>query len=461
MNKYTKRYKNFDEFCKEFHTVEDVLKWYKTNKIKWPKDRPGKDSNDNPMSWPDNLLKTKIGLCLDHAVFLHYFCTKHNIEHRMLLIQSAVEVEDNIWCIGHAIGLYKTINGVNFFNIQGQEEHSNELGPYKTFEDAVKKYISIYSNMVINMNILDSNIYKINSKPYWVLLDENDCSLCLDRFYNNYKITQNEIISQGMGTFMVKKYGSRYPFKNSACAIIERNFFDIATHDIKKWLSDNIGKPIFALGLPTIETGLMGSTGGVMASAYGKPFVSQIMSSTFVRPKYALHDDIFTDNILTTNDDGILQMMSSDYLKDKKVRVFKYIGKNPKEKMNKILEYAGADVYREFIYETLSGKDMINDEQIYIDEDFEEVKFDEIKASIENEAYSVLNKFINMKPSLASRYSIVNTNEASQKLKGHSDSVVIMEDSSLGYFACNRNSMRRTKYYSAIKDIVIGSDIDE
>ena len=33
MNKYTKRYKNFDEFCKEFHTVEDVLKWYKTTDV--------------------------------------------------------------------------------------------------------------------------------------------------------------------------------------------------------------------------------------------------------------------------------------------------------------------------------------------------------------------------------------------------------------------------------------------
>ena len=241
---------------------------------------------------------------------------------------------------------------------------------------------------------------------------------------------------------------------------INRSWFEVVGHNIKKWISDTIGKPLFKLGLPTNENGLMGSTGGAVMGVYGRPFVSQIMSSTFVRPKYALHDDIFTDNILTTNDSDTLQMMSSDYLKDKKIRVFKYVGKNPKDKMKKLLESVGKEVNREYIYEEISGKDMINDDQIYIDEDFEEIKFDEVKASIENEAYTVLNKYMSTSPTLANKSSIVSSQEASFKLKGHSDSVVIMEQSGLGYYACNRQTMRRTKYYSSINDIVIGSDID-
>ena len=456
MNKYTKRYKNFDEFCKEIKTMDELLKWYKANNVQWPK-RPKNGSwNDRPMSWPDNLVRTKVGLCWDHAVFMHYFCERNNIPHGNLYIEIYEETENEYWCIGHVIGLYQSENGWNFFNIHGLEETSGELGPYKTADEAIKKYIKMYSSRAYEFDMFNSDLYNIGKKTFWIYLNSDENKI-FDRYYNNYTITQTQISENIIDPIFIRKYGMRYPANKK----INRSWFEIVGHNIKKWISDTIGKPLFKLGLPSNESGLMGSTGGVMASAYGRPFVSQIMSSTFVRPKYALHDDIFTDNILTTNDDGILQMMSSDYLKDKKVRVFKYVGKNPKEKMNKILEYAGADVYREFIYETLSGKDMINDEQIYIDEDFEEVKFNEIKASIENEAYSVLNKFINMKPSLASRYSIVNTNEASQKLKGHSDSVVIMEDSSLGYFACNRNSMRRTKYYSVIKDIVIGSDIDE
>lgn len=456
MNKYTKKYKNFDEFCKEIKTMDELLKWYKANNVQWPKTPKSGDPNDIPMSWPDNLVRTKVGLCWDHAIFMHYFCERNNIPHGNLYIQVFEEVENEYWCVGHVIGLYQTDNGWNFFNIHGQEIYSNELGPYKTSDEAIKKYIKIYSSRAYEMDMFNSNFYNIGKKTFWVYLDSDENKI-FDKYYNRYDLSQNQIGEYTIDPIVKRKYGMLYPANKK----INRSWFEVVGHNIKKWISDNVGKPLFKLGLPSNESGLMGSTGGVMASAYGKPFVSQIMSSTFIKPKYALHDDIFTDNILTTNDDGILQMMSSDYLKDKKVRVFKYVGKNPKEKMNKILEYAGADVYREFIYETLSGKDMINDEQIYIDEDFEEVKFDEIKASIENEAYSVLNKFINMKPSLASRYSIVNTNEASQKLKGHSDSVVIMEDSSLGYFACNRNSMRRTKYYSAIKDIVIGSDIDE
>lgn len=460
MNRYKMKYKTLDSFCKDFHAVEDLLKWYKANKVKWPKDRKNKDANDRPMSWPDNLLQTKVGLCFDHAIFLHYFCMKNHIEHRLLFIQGAVEVKDAIYCIGHAIGLYKSDNGVNFFDIQGEEIHSKELGPYHSFEEAIRKYVSLYSNMVSNSHFFNTNAYKIHKKPFYVVLDENQCSAMYDKYYNDPKITQNEIIDATTTPLMIKKYGSSYPFKYGAARMIERSFFDIAIHDIKQFISEYIGKPLFKLGLPNIESGLMGSTGGAVVGVYGTPFVSQIMSSTFVRPKYGVSNDIFTDNILTTNDNDTLEMMSSDYLKDKKVRVFKYKGKDGNKKLNKIFESVGQEVDRRFIYEAISDKHMYADDQICIDEDFEEIKFDELKAFIENEAYSVLNKYVNMNPTLASRYSVVNTLEASSKLNGHPDNVIIMENADLGYFACNRNTMRRTKYYSSISDIVIGSDID-
>ena len=157
-----------------------------------------------------------------------------------------------------------------------------------------------------------------------------------------------------LNPYFTKKYGSLYD--SNIDRVIYRNPFEILTHAIKNFISEYIGTPLVNLANPKWESGLMGSTGGAIMGVYGRPFVSQIMSSTFVRPKYALHDDIFTDNILTTNDNDTLQMMSSDYLKDKKVRVFKYVGKNPKEKMKKLLESIGKEVNREFIYESLSDK---------------------------------------------------------------------------------------------------------
>jgi len=459
MNKYTKRYKNFDEFCKEIKTMDELLKWYKANNVQWPKVPKSGNANDRPMSWPDNLVRTKTGLCWDHAIFMHYFCKKHNIDHKIMHIRTLFEVQNYTYVFGHVIGIYIGDNGINFFDITGYQKASKEFGPFKSYNEAIETYVNWYTAAAYNYLSSDSNVYKIYRNPYYYVFDSNEYSQLFDRYYNNYKIKQTKMDYELLEPVFIKKYGSDYSLKDTD-KLIFRSPFEILSHGIKNFISEYIGSPLVNLANPKWETGLMGSTGGAVMGVYGRPFVSQIMSSTFVRPKYALHDDIFTDNILTTNDSDTLQMMSSDYLKDKKVRVFKYVGKNPKDKMKKLLESVGKEVNREYIYEELSGKDMINDDQIYIDEDFEEIKFDEVKASIENEAYTVLNKYMNTSPTLASRYSIVNTQEASFKLKNHSESVVIMEHVGLGYFACNRNTMRRTKYYSNINDIVIGSDID-
>ena len=234
------------------------------------------------------------------------------------------------------------------------------------------------------------------------------------------------------------------------------------SHNIKKLISDNIGSPLYNLGLPTNETGLMGSTGTAIASAYGTPFVMQVMDPTFVRPKYAIANDLVTDKIVSAADDDTLKLMNSDdYLKGKKVKIFKYKGSDGKVKIQKILESLGKQVPRSFIYETVSGKEMITDDQIYLDQDFEEVDFSTLRHIVENEAYSVLNKYIQSIPTLASKFNIVNTEEASLKLKDYSDSIVIMENKNLGYFACNKNTLRRTKYYDNINDIMIGSDISD
>ena len=88
MNRYTKQYRNLDEFCKEFNTVEELLKWYKSNNVQWPKTPKSGDGNDRPMAWPDDILKFKIGNCWDHAIFMHYFCKRNNINHAALFIQN-------------------------------------------------------------------------------------------------------------------------------------------------------------------------------------------------------------------------------------------------------------------------------------------------------------------------------------------------------------------------------------
>ena len=462
MNKYTKRYKNFDEFCKEIKTMDELLKWYKANHIKWPDEIPGKDNNDNPMSWPDNLIRTKIGLCWDHAIFAHYFCMKHHIEHRLMHIQIAIETSNEIICIGHVITAYTDENGINFFDITGREEYSKMYGPFMSYNDAIKNYVKSYSEGIYNSISGNYEYYKMIERPFYIVLDENEISAIYDKYYNNYKISQNQIWDRSVKQLMIKKYGANYPWKTMKNPIINRSLFDIATHKISAIISKYIGKPLYDIGSPSLENGLMASTGGAVTGAYGRPFVMQVMSPTFVRPKYAVSNDILTDKILTTDDDDTLSMMDSDYLKGKAIRMFKYNKDNGPAKLNKILESIGQKVNREFIYECVTGKEMFTDDQLYIDEDFTEVDFASLSYLTENTAYSVMNKFIMSSPEYSARLrrrEVCNV-ESVNKLKGRSSDIVIMEDANKGYFAMNKKTLNRTKYFNSISEMTIGSDID-
>ena len=210
MNRYTKKYKNFDEFCKEFNTIDELLKWYKTNNVKWPKTPKSGDANDKVMSWPNDILRTKIGLCWDHAIFMHYFCERNNIPHGILYIQVYLESEKEYWCMGHAIGLYQSENGWNFFNIYGKEEMSGELGPYKSPDEAIRKYVKIYNTMAYNANMFNSDVYNIGKKTFWYYSDANELK-DYDRYFNKYDMNQNKIADEILLPAFKRKYGMLYP----------------------------------------------------------------------------------------------------------------------------------------------------------------------------------------------------------------------------------------------------------
>ena len=456
MNKYKAKYKDFNQFCKSFKTVEDVLRWYKANKIKWPQGL--KDGNDKTFMWPNYIINHKTGNCWDHGLFMHYFCMKHNIPHRLLYIQSFFETKDRKICIGHCIGLYQSEDGVKFFNYTGDYVNSNEFGPFKSFKEAIESYAKRYNANAYNYVWNNPEVFNVDKKCFWVVQDENETSLTYDKYYDTYKVTQNEVFDKECLPLYIKKYGAEYPRDTN----IKRSIIDIGIHAVKAWISQNIGRPIFKLGLPTYETGLMASTGGAVTGAYGRPFVMQVMSPTFVRPKYAVSNDILTDKILTTDDNDTLSMMDSDYLKGKAIRMFKYNKDNGPAKLNKILESIGQKVNREFIYECIAGKEMFTDDQLYIDEDFTEVDFASLSYLTENTAYSVMNKFIMSSPEYSARLrrrEICNV-ESVNKLKGRSSDIVIMEDANKGYFAMNKKTLNRTKYFNSISEMTIGSDID-
>lgn len=193
----------------------------------------------------------------------------------------------------------------------------------------------------------------------------------------------------------------------------------------------------------------------------GNVFVSKIQDPTFVTPRYAVQNDIITDNIVMPNPHKVLKKYPSSYLKGKNIKVYKYIGQNPNKKLMSILNSVDKKVSSlKYIYEALTGRELLDDDQIDYDEDFKLIDFDGIKRTIENDAYSILNEAIfTTIPSLADRYKIVSNNETYKLLSNQPKDIIVLQDSKLGYFATNRKSLRRTKYYNEISDIVIGDDL--
>lgn len=193
----------------------------------------------------------------------------------------------------------------------------------------------------------------------------------------------------------------------------------------------------------------------------GNVFVSKIQDPTFLTPRYAVQNDIITDNIVMPNPHKVLKKYPSSYLKGKNIKVYKYIGQNPNKKLMSILNSVDKKVSNlKYIYEALTGRELLDDDQIDYDEDFKLIDFDGIKRTIENDAYSILNEAIfTTIPSLADRYKIVSNNETYKLLSNQPKDIIVLQDSKLGYFATNRKSLRRTKYYNEISDIVIGDDL--
>lgn len=193
----------------------------------------------------------------------------------------------------------------------------------------------------------------------------------------------------------------------------------------------------------------------------GNVFVSKIQDPTFITPRYAVQNDIITDNLVMPNPHKVLKKYPSSYLKGKKVQIYKYTGQDPNKKLMAILNSVDKKVGSlKYIYEALSGREMLDDDQIDYDKDFKLIDFDGIKRTIENDAYSILNEAIfTTIPSLADRYKVVSNNETYKLLANQSKDIIVLEDSKLGYFATNRKTLRRTKYYNEISDIVIGDDL--
>ena len=213
-SKYTKNYKNLDQFCKAITSPSEVNDWYFVNKVRWFTDKEGLKrtmKRNNPdhkdiIVWPDELLQTKLGICYDHAIFMHYCCERFGIKNAILIIAATVEFpfKKELTMLGHAVTIYE-LPGIGWYLFNYQTNLGSVLGPYNSIEDTVKAYKNWYT---VHLLRIPTNFghKKFSLTPkihnvYTQIHDSKEQFAVYDQFYNDKYCTQDDLFRRIPGAY--------------------------------------------------------------------------------------------------------------------------------------------------------------------------------------------------------------------------------------------------------------------
>lgn len=184
------------------------------------------------------------------------------------------------------------------------------------------------------------------------------------------------------------------------------------------------------------------------------PFIT-VHTNYLAPPTFAVSNDISTKRSITVDaKDNKLKLV--DNSPEVKTRVFKYVGKN-KGTLKKIADNLGQTVGKDYIYETVTGRKYLVEDQIFYDEDFQEIDLEAIKEETENDKHTIMNKVYMALHDGLPIGEKVTTNEA-KRMATDLDDIYIFETAN-GYYAMNSKTMRSTKLYNTIAGIKITEDL--
>lgn len=201
------------------------------------------------------------------------------------------------------------------------------------------------------------------------------------------------------------------------------------------------------------------SLAGINPVQGGAVFITQYTSPCVFsgsRVGYAVSNDIITKNICTLDKNKTLSMQNyEDTFKNKKLKVFKYIGnKSANDILSEITSNLGNEVDNNYLYETITGKKLLSDDQLEYDELLEEINPKLLQNKLRSDLKTLNDGYKDSKGRL---YDIPIMNEAdildAAKLTDNSN--IYFYEAINGYYAENSITRKRTGIYKAIKDIPI------
>ena len=201
------------------------------------------------------------------------------------------------------------------------------------------------------------------------------------------------------------------------------------------------------------ETTGPAASGPVVGMEKNLVFVSQYgpkNSKAKVVEGYAVSNDMITKNIIVTdNESGKLKKVPYSYLEGREITMFEV--KDKSNEMKKILSEVGNHHTKNFIYEALTGKELLSDDQILCEEGFTQINPIDMGAEVISEIQSMFSDY--KKPPEFELMNEKYIQEADRLLDGIDD-IVILENQH-GFFAKNTKTGKRTGYFKHIKDIPV------
>lgn len=195
-----------------------------------------------------------------------------------------------------------------------------------------------------------------------------------------------------------------------------------------------------------------------------KPYVLKAVDNTgsCINSKlYALSPDVISDKYLVVDENSKLSIVDKSYFDNYCVEVYEYTGNELNVGKIKKAYDEGNIVAPNYIYETLSGKDLLSDDQIDFDENFTKVDLDLYKAKTESFQATLLSEWDQINDKLYSFPVLENTSiDLNTKCN---DELKLMQDIN-GYYLENTLTHNRTKSVPTIDmitEVMINSTLQK
>ena len=200
------------------------------------------------------------------------------------------------------------------------------------------------------------------------------------------------------------------------------------------------------------ETTGPAASGPVVGMEKDLVFVSQYgpkNSKAKIVEGYAVSNDMMTKNIIVTDcESGTLKKVPFSYLEGREITMFELRSEGG---LGNIVSEVGKPHTKNFIYEALTGKELLSDDQLFCEEGFTLINPIEMGAEVVSEIQSMFSTY---KPSPEFELMSEKYIQEADKLLEGIDDVVVLENQH-GFFAKNTKTGKRTGYFKHIKDIPV------